>query len=94
MNILNVICPWCGRDNDVEPEDASNDELKCTNCGELLFDEEGANEEEETSLMNSAVAVLTQADVDILDGSINRSVRTNDDADTEVKRLYHIYKSL
>jgi len=39
-------------------------------------------------------AVLTISDVEILDGSINRSVRTSDDADAEVKRLYHIYKSL
>ena len=47
-----------------------------------------------TTLMHSASASLWQSDVDVLDGSINRGVRINPDEDTEVKRLYHIYKSL
>jgi hypothetical protein len=56
-------------------------------------------EEEETpvydTLMTGAYgAVLIQRDVDILDGSINRSVRLTDVQDAEVKRLYKIYKSL
>jgi hypothetical protein len=57
-----------------------------------------ANEEEEAEanvLMRGAgPVVLTAADVDTLDGSINRSVRLNGEHDAEVKRLYHMYKSL
>ena len=45
-------------------------------------------------LMRSAGAALWQSDTEVLDGSINRSVRINPDEDAEVKRLYHIYKSL
>lgn len=47
-----------------------------------------------TVLMHSDAADLWQSDVCVLDGSINRSVRINPDEDAEVKRLYHIYKSL
>jgi hypothetical protein len=47
-----------------------------------------------TSLMSSAIADLWVADVDVLDGNANHSVRINSDEDAEVKRLYHIYKSL
>lgn len=46
------------------------------------------------ALMESIEAKLFQSDVDILDGSINRQVRVNNDEDNEVIRLYHIYKSL
>ena len=45
-------------------------------------------------LMRGAGAALWQSDVDVLDGSINRQVRVNNDEDNEVHRLYHIYKSL
>ena len=45
-------------------------------------------------LLKTQLIWLTQGDVDILDGSINRSVRIDKDEDVEVKRLYHIYKSL
>jgi hypothetical protein len=44
--------------------------------------------------MESKEATLTQGDVNVLDGSINRQVRINNDEDVGVKRLYHIYKSL
>ena len=37
---------------------------------------------------------LTQADIDILDGSRGRSVRIDKFEDVEVKNLYDIYKSL
>jgi len=47
-----------------------------------------------TVLVHSAIAELWQSDVDVLDGSINRGVRINPDEDAEVKRLYHIWKSL
>lgn len=57
-----------------------------------------ANEEEEAEMdilmRGASPVVLTAGDVDILDGSINRSVRLSIEHDTEVKRLYHIYKSL
>ena len=45
-------------------------------------------------LMRSIEAALWQSDVDVLDGSINRQVRIDNDEDNEVHRLYHIYKSL
>jgi NAD-dependent dihydropyrimidine dehydrogenase PreA subunit len=45
-------------------------------------------------LMESKEATLTQGDVNVLDGSINRQVRINNDEDVGVKRLYNIYKSL
>jgi len=45
-------------------------------------------------LMQSIEADLLRSDVDVLDGSINRQVRINNDEDNEVHRLYHIYKSL
>jgi len=38
--------------------------------------------------------VLTRGDVDILDGSRSRHVRIDPDMDTEVKKLYDMYKSL
>jgi len=44
--------------------------------------------------MSSIEAELWAADVEVLDGSINRSVRIDPTEDAEVKRLYHIYKSL
>ena len=45
-------------------------------------------------LMKNKYAILTQADVDTLDGSINRSVRMQVFEDSEVKRLYRMYKQL
>jgi len=45
-------------------------------------------------LLKTQLIKLTQGDVDILDGSVNRKVRIDIGEDTEVKRLYHIYKSL
>ena len=46
------------------------------------------------TLMGSRIGYLLQSDVDILDGSVNRAVRTNVLEDAEVKRLYDIYKTL
>jgi hypothetical protein len=45
-------------------------------------------------LMNSKEAKLTQGDVNVLEGSINRKVRINNDEDNEVHRLYKMYKQL
>ena len=45
-------------------------------------------------LLSSIEAELWRTDVEVLDGSINRQVRVNNDEDTEVHRLYHIWKSL
>ncbi len=47
-----------------------------------------------TVLMSSIEAELWAADVEVLNGSQNRVVRISPDEDIEVKRLYHIYKSL
>ena len=47
-----------------------------------------------TVLLKTIEAELWQSDVEILDGSINRQVRVNNDEDNEVIRLYHIWKSL
>lgn len=45
-------------------------------------------------LLRSNAAALWTWDVEVLDGSINRSVRISPDEDAEVKRLYHMWKSL
>jgi uncharacterized FlaG/YvyC family protein len=45
-------------------------------------------------VMTTVDAVLRQSDIDILDGSTNRVVRSDPEEDAEVKRLYEIYKSL
>ena len=45
-------------------------------------------------LMRSKSAVLMPSDVEVLAGSVNRTVRIDRTEDAEVKRLYHIYKSL
>ena len=45
-------------------------------------------------LMRSKSAVLMPSDVEVLTGSVNRTVRIDRAEDAEVKRLYHIYKSL
>jgi hypothetical protein len=45
-------------------------------------------------LLKTATNHLTQMDVDILDGSINREVRLNPDDDAEVKALYRVWESL
>jgi len=47
-----------------------------------------------TVLLKTQLTTLTQGDVEILDGSINRQVRVDNDEDNEIHRLYHIYKSL
>ena len=45
-------------------------------------------------LLKTQLVHLTQADVDILDGSINRTVRTDADEDAAVKQLYRIWETL
>jgi len=45
-------------------------------------------------LLRSKAAALWQSDVDVLDGSQDIAVRINPYEDAEVKRLYHIWKSL
>lgn len=45
-------------------------------------------------VMSSKYAILTESDIKILDGSINRRVRIQEFEDKEVKRLYAIWKSL
>jgi hypothetical protein len=50
--------------------------------------------EDDHSLLSSDMADLTQADVDILTGSINRTVRTMPAGDAEVKRLFNIWIQL
>ena len=60
------------------------------------FREDGTRTDQLSSsyLMKNKYAILTRADVDVLDGSINRSVRMQAFEDSEVKRLYRIYKQL
>ena len=45
-------------------------------------------------LLRAGSVVLTQGDVDILDGSKSRSVRLSIEHDTKVKELYDMWKSL
>lgn len=45
-------------------------------------------------LMTTLGARLYKADVEVLDAGINQAVRKNPAADTKVKKLYRIYKSL
>jgi hypothetical protein len=47
-----------------------------------------------TSLLHTQLVSLTQGDVDILNGSVNRKVRVDVYEDGEVKRLYEIWRSL
>ncbi len=63
------------------------------NCGSCT-DKEQFTMPGDHSLISSAIEDLTQGDVDILSGSINRRVRMNPANDVEVKRLYNIWKSL
>ena len=46
------------------------------------------------SLMSSAITDLWQSDVNVLNNNALFRVRIDDTEDAEVKRLYHIYKSL
>lgn len=45
-------------------------------------------------VMKNKYAILTQADIKVLDGSINRRVRVQKFEDRQVKKLYRIWKSL
>lgn len=45
-------------------------------------------------LMRSRIACLLRSDVDILDNNVHQTIRPNVLEDAEVKRLYHMYKSL
>jgi hypothetical protein len=70
----------------------------CNRCQSRVEYKDVAEEEETPNnniLMRGAHgAVLLRSDVGILDGSINRSIRLTEVHDTEVRRLYKMYKQL
>jgi hypothetical protein len=71
---------------------------KCQHKAEyqdITEEEETPSDPNNPTLMTGAhSAVLLQSDVDTLDGSINHCIRLTETHDTEVRRLYKIWKSL
>lgn len=79
-------CVGCGIN--LEPDFDDENGLACAQCSSTN------NVPGDYIRLESNIETLTQADVDILDGSKSRSVRIDKGKDAEVKRLYRMYKSL
>lgn len=78
-----MYCEICG---------INEDRFVCAQCEAEAKEYDNANGAR--TLMRSRVAFLFKYDVDALDDDVHQAIRPNVLEDAEVKRLYHMYKSL